>query len=477
MLQAAVVARAAMGVRWHWHAFASMGDAAARTRLKAEAISSPTPPPPAAAEAAGTAPPRPTRWPLWAGGAAVLGLLAAAVALQDDDVVRLSLLSLAELEPAYEEPSRFHLGLVVIRVYMLLRLPITELRLALLRCGVIPFWLRVGRELQLDSVMILETLSQLLEGDAEHAAFCSDIEPYYHVVSLLLSMMRASDVTCTFCTFPEHSDHLAEALHLAATTAAHPCFFDEVGDDRLWEGLLHSGAYALEETPRAALPWSCIAAAVSLRPALAQAMMLHTVVKEQLLQVAQGDDARVIDPRASAYERELQTEYARTALHRLAKVAEFVEGAEDVLVGDRHLAVFLAYEPPELLPRLPPLRAADEDRVAAAAWSAVGGATWGLLRGLRGGRWRSALVTSAAAVTFEALMQLKCTVRDRLCGIEEAGPQLYASLSGTAAVYSLDIALSSLLLTFILQPARAPFAFGGCVLGRISYAMFTSDDE
>ena len=100
---------------------------------------------------------------------------------------------------------------------------------------------------------------------------------------------------------------------------------------------------------------------------------------------------------------------------------------------------------------------------------------WALLRG---GEARGAGRRIGASL-FEALMRLKLAAfaRARQRSGEEpptTGHQ-YGTLRGLAAATSADVAVSSLLLLALIQPHRAPLAFGGWALGRVG--MLTSEVE
>jgi len=64
-------------------------------------------------------------------------------------------------------------------------------------------------------------------------------------------------------------------------------------------------------------------------------------------------------------------------------------------------------------------------------------------------------------------MQLKLLARYLARGRrDEAAPPLYQSVLGFSSMAAFDLLLSSQLLWYVVQPARAPFAFGGWLIGR-----------
>ena len=155
-------------------------------------------------------------------------------------------------------------------------------------------------------------------------------------------------------------------------------------------------------------------------------------------------------------------------------------------VREPFVAQYEGYAPPPSLPPRPPphLLAPSEGELLAASLvstlsCAAGGIVWGALAGaLRSSArarrpvWRSALLTAAGAALFEALLQLKGTAhaRVRTLGAPDAvaaAPPPYATLRGLAMATSADVALSSVALLAIIQPRRAPFAFGGWALGKL----------
>ena len=108
----------------------------------------------------------------------------------------------------------------------------------------------------------------------------------------------------------------------------------------------------------------------------------------------------------------------------------------------------------------------------------VGGLLWGTLAGLtpaRRGRtpvWRSSLLAAAGAAAFEGILALKAAAfaRARLDGRpgETANaPPPCETLRGLALESSLSLALSAVALGAMVQPNRAPLAFGGWALARL----------
>lgn len=211
---------------------------------------------------------------------------------------------------------------------------------------------------------------------------------------------------------------------------------------------------------------------------------------------------------------QLTAAYAKVALHRLAQSARSAgvggiahvadddstsslggessdEWAAEVSVEDHGLmdepfvADYWEHEAPPL-PVRPPLSLfapQPHERLALSMLSVVccaaGGLIWGAVAGAvassraRRPIWRSALVTLGGAAGFEALMQAKQALltRWRVKGLPDASaavsaPPPYGTLRGLALTLSIDLSASCLLLHFLVQPNRAPFAFGGWVIGR-----------
>lgn len=218
---------------------------------------------------------------------------------------------------------------------------------------------------------------------------------------------------------------------------------------------------------------------------------------------------------------ELLAAYARLALHRLAQTADSEVGARRAQ-GDGEAVEewaepfndqYLHYESPPL-PTRPPPDAISPRRleqiittVGSAAFCALGGLVWGTLAGAptsaraRRPIWRSAVGAAAGAVLFEALMNVKVSAFARLrrarsapiqgsmsgstgSGVSSANsssawagvspmPPPYSTVRGLAMATSIDVAVSSAILLAIIQPQRAPLAFGGWLLGR---AVFLSQE-
>lgn len=223
---------------------------------------------------------------------------------------------------------------------------------------------------------------------------------------------------------------------------------------------------------------------------------------------------------------DLEVAYARLALHRLAQTAALSDSsdlsAEEI--ADRQEPFtrrYLQYSSPPLPSRPPPRTLAPPDyeklaaTIASVMYCGLGGLLWGGLAGwapsqrARRPVWRSALLSAAGAVLFEGAMQTKLAAfyRARALGASSgAAPQavrsssggafggggggpvqgwgggsggqrfgggvapvpLYGSLRGLVSGVSLDLALSSAILLAIVQPRRAPLAFGGWAIGRLA---------
>ena len=88
------------------------------------------------------------------------------------------------------------------------------------------------------------------------------------------------------------------------------------------------------------------------------------------------------------------------------------------------------------------------------------------------------MLTAAGAVAFEVAMQAKYSAVHRIRAGRAAGGLVppsppYRTTLRLAGAAALDVAVSSQLLWLVVQPARAPFAFGGWLLGR---AVVLSDE-
>lgn len=248
-------------------------------------------------------------------------------------------------------------------------------------------------------------------------------------------------------------------------------------------------------------------------------------------------EARAADWWRRASIEELEMAYARLALHRLALAAESMQKtpAEALSEEEKEAAhepftrAYLDYKPPPLPSRPPPEALAEQLRleemansIASVIYCAVGGLVWGgavgALASVRARRpvWKSALITSAGASLFEGLMRLKMAGFERARGgggggrggeggeggrygaagasgadgeggalsfgddgarriVDVHGPPRYQSLRGFALLTSIDVSISTLLLLAIIQPSRAPTAFGGWALGRL--VMLTQEVE
>ena len=155
--------------------------------------------------------------------------------------------------------------------------------------------------------------------------------------------------------------------------------------------------------------------------------------------------------------------------------------------------------------------------LASTIYCGLGGLLWGCAAGAMARArakhpiWRSALLTAAGAMAFEAIMRAKLAGYDQArrrsragqgrAGAAQAaldassgdgmnddsdrdgrlslftgdassfgplyGPPQYVTLRSFAFTTSLDLAASSLVLLAIIQPSRSPMAFGGWALGRL----------
>ena len=191
----------------------------------------------------------------------------------------------------------------------------------------------------------------------------------------------------------------------------------------------------------------------------------------------------------SAGAEELEAAYAKLALHRLAQSAATAAGRgglSDELrleIEEPFVEEYMHYETPPL-PRLPPPHLFWPPAYEMLAGSVLdvfgcgfGGLLWGTLAGAmasaraRRPMWRTALLTAGGAMLFEGLMQAKGLAfrKWRTLGRPDASPvspPAHGNVLALALTTSADIGLSCTLLYLLVQPSRAPFAFGGWVAGR-----------
>lgn len=188
----------------------------------------------------------------------------------------------------------------------------------------------------------------------------------------------------------------------------------------------------------------------------------------------------------------LEVGYARLALHRLSAVARGhdTSGWSKEMLLEWEETFFDEYalppEPPPRLPVRPPLEATPPEEVAvsvalSAILCAFGGAAWGLARGaLPSSRavrpvGRSVAATALAAAAFELAMVAKNAARSYVCERPPRDPADFAppfhhrTLARYALAEVLNVGGSLALLALLVQPSRAPFAFGGWLCGRAIY--------
>lgn len=202
----------------------------------------------------------------------------------------------------------------------------------------------------------------------------------------------------------------------------------------------------------------------------------------------------------------LEAAYARLALHRLSQAAATLDASEfseDELAERQEpfTKQYLDYDSPTLPARPPALVPFGyEEAITAAAstiYCAVGGLLWGCASGARASVrakraiWRSAAITMVGASALELLMRFKISGIDRartlgkggtaaagtpsdmsplsfgVRFVSDSGPAQHGTLRGLALLTSLDVAISSAMVLAVIQPGRAPMAFGGWALGRI----------
>ena len=191
--------------------------------------------------------------------------------------------------------------------------------------------------------------------------------------------------------------------------------------------------------------------------------------------------------------RDLERDYARAALHSLAQHAAAVDTSgwtddEREVWYEAFFDEFVHYQPPSLPSRPPaklPLLEETYLTYALSTLSALaGGLLWGVARGsfassrARRTVLRSTVATAMGALFFEGCMLLRAEAVSRMSSPSSwpqpppglaPEPVLFSTLVRYALHQSLTLGTACALLQLLVQPHRAPFAFGGWVVGRGIY--------
>ena len=399
--------------------------------------------------------------------------------------------------------------------------PVESLKVRQLRHGALATWSALLSSYDYEQQQIaLGALCAVLEGDSALAAFWEEAGWFDSLVQSLPPLVHESSASLS------QPEILYDALDLSTAIVSHPIFLHtHAGDVWLWERLLEETSACVPLHPEASLLWACLAATAAEKHEVAIAMLTNPEIKRALVQLA--DDPWTVPPKEGsmlggeewpagwwrdASPEELESAYARLALHRLAQTADSSNETElspDEIAERQEPFThrYLHYTSPALPARPPPnaLAPPDYERLASSLASVVfcgvGGAVWGGAAGMllsnraRRPVWRSALVTMCGAVLLESLMQIKvaafrsarasmssppatsggggnsmsagATSVERFGGGPAPVP-LYHSLRSLASGVSLDIAVSSSLLLGLIQPHRFPLAFGGWAIGRLA---------
>lgn len=359
--------------------------------------------------------------------------------------------------------------------YCIAALPVDDLKLRLLRRGALTYWSVVtslgeqGHEL-----ISLNAMNDLLSGDSGLRLFHADAEAYALLVDSLLSTLRPQDVLASRVSIEEKGrtrNHVPEMMTLGSTLATHPSFRGARGDERFWLALIEGGEARMDDRPELAQAWAAIILACADRPRLARRILFDVNVKRRLLLLAEAPEE----------DEGHQRGYAVMALHRLALAAAAEEGAPAVSLGvrGRLLEEFLDRPPlPDApLPLRPPIERSPDDfgppgRMALAV---IGGLAWATARCVRKSARASRpvrltlLSTAAGAAALQTFQEMDLLVHKHVWlsvfGNESASN--FTCLSSFSLVTAGELAASFGLLWALLQPGRAPFAFGGWVFGQL----------
>ena len=209
---------------------------------------------------------------------------------------------------------------------------------------------------------------------------------------------------------------------------------------------------------------------------------------------------------ATAHPDEIEAAYAQLALHRMSHGLSAYMGGDELTEAELDERQQFASQweelrvaPPELadadgagrrvLPPTPPVHALGPDdldklatSIASTIYCVLGGLAWGALASARAKRpvLRGAARTGVGAAALEVLMRTKVAGMASFAGFRRREPAhgaedaavdgmhqaRYDTLLGMVIGTSVDVMISSLLVLFVIQPRRAPFAFGGWVVGR-----------
>jgi hypothetical protein len=526
-------------------------------------------------------------WPIAGGATLISGILLGSLWLRNDGAVARTHGWLQRVTKSGTTAENVTVPwlLRVALAFGVSQLPVDSLRLRQLQLGALSTWgAMLGSYDYEQQQLALAALCALLESDAALRAFRQESGWYDAVAQALPPLVHESSIALSA------PDLLVDALSLSCACVSHPMFLHTPTDAWLWERILETSVPGATLSADAAIQWACLAAHACEKHEVAQLLLANPNVKLALVHLAEPDAPQMRDmwplarlaeqpsgsgsgsgsgsdsgrggdederaglggrfpssssrgseaggagassglPRAadwwrSASAEELEVEYARLALHRLAVAAEGIAKAPANTLSDDDkeaanepfTRAYLDHEPPPLPARPPPEALAEVLRIeemansiASVIYCAVGGLVWGgavgALASARARRpmWKSALITSCGASLFEGLMRLKMAglERARRAGgggrggggleaegtgargfgdddgarrvVDVHGPPRYHTLRGFAFTSSADVAVSSLVLLAIIQPARAPMAFGGWTLGRL--VMLTQEVE
>lgn len=419
------------------------------------------------------------RWPLLAGGIAVTGMLGTGVLLQFDATLQILQPTAEGLRQDEDSEGEVELGVGNLATmcigYVVAALPVDDLKMRLLRGGALTYWSIVtGLGERGHELISLNSMNDLLSGDSGLRLFHTDPEAYALLVDSLLSTLKPQDVLGSRVSLDEKGrgrDHVPEILALGSTLASHPSFRGARGDERFWVALLEGGEASLDEKPELAPAWASIAFACAERPRLARRILFDVNVKRRLLQLTEESEEVV----------GLQRGYAAAALHRLALAAAAEEGAPVVSLGlrGRLLEEFLDRPPLSDTP-LPvrPMADRSQDDLGPAsrlALAAIGGFAWALARCFRKAVRTSKpirltlLSTAVGATAFQAFQEADLLMHKHvwLSAFGSVNSPNFTSISSFSAVTAGEFAVSFGLLWALVQPGRAPFAFGGWIVGQV----------
>uniref|UniRef100_A0A7S4FAM2 Uncharacterized protein n=1 Tax=Chrysotila carterae TaxID=13221 RepID=A0A7S4FAM2_CHRCT len=387
----------------------------------------------------------------------------------------------------------------VLGALMMTKLPVDELKVRLFRVGALDFWCWLLSKPALEQQAVAVTaINSLLQGDAALACVYSDHASFSKIVQSLGLLLVPRPVfggdSCSLSDW-QRAHELHDALELGATIASHPAFAESCcsptgppSDLRdLVLGLLEEGSSGSGLHPNADLQWAALAAAAASQPSFATVMIQRGYITGKLVRLVSDERATFGLTRD---ETEQANGFARVALQRLAKTGNSLGRGDaeawQAVVGRSPSPMEAAAEP--ALPLRPP---PPTDEVArslqlqsAIVNALVGGVAWGLCRGLpRKARqlrpvWVAVASTAAGAGCIEVVSQGFVLLRDAVrtgkvpklspydAGGKAIESPLFVGLSEFLAAKVAEIFTLGSVLVWLLEPSRAPFAFGGWVVGR-----------